>query len=556
MNSDVPSLIFALSDRLVDAAVANSPLLGTFIGVPGHDHRWDDLSPAGADRSAALWRETQAALDALTPQDEADELAKRVILAHCDEQLEAWAAGDHLIELNSIVSPAQMFVMAFDVMPMATPDERERVISRLEGLGLACKAYRESLEAGRLLGRAVARRQVLAAMEQCRAHAGETSFFLSLPGRFGPLSDADTARTSAAVTAARQAFGALADYLESSYLPSATDHDAVGRERYLRAMRRHLGMRGEPEELYAWGVAEVLRIEAQMRAVAADIRPGATVAEVIHALQTEPAYCAATADEFIALIERCEARALERLDGVHFDVPPLARQLLIKRAPPGAGPIGAYYLAPSADFSRPGGVYYQLEKDTGIPTFDEISTAFHEGFPGHHLQIATQIAQADRLSRFQRLIASNTGHAEGWALYAEQLMHELGFLDRPEYVLGMYVGQLMRALRVVVDIGLHLELPVASEFGAGGVWSFEAATRVLEERGFMTPDNARSEVTRYLGWPGQAIAYKIGQRVILGLRDERRGALGPAFDPRPFHASILNVGSVGLDLLAEWVRRG
>ena len=556
MNQDARSPIFQLSDRLVDAAVASSPLLGTFIGVPGNDHRWDDISPAGADRSAALWQQTQAALEGLTPQDEDDELAKRVILAHCDEQLEAWAAGDHLVDLNSIVSPPQMFVMAFDVMAMTTAEERERVLLRLAGLGTACEFYRESLEAGRLLGRAVARRQVLAAIEQCRAHAGDASFFVSLPGRFGELESAEQARMAVGVDAARRSFGVLADYLETTYLPSAPSVDAVGRERYLRAMRRHLGMRGDPEELYAWGVAEVLRIEAQMRDVAAHLRPGATVAAVVQALQTEPAYCAATADEFIALIERCEARALERLDGVHFDVPPLARTLLIKRAPRGAGPIGAYYLAPSADFSRPGGVYYQLEKDTSIPTFDEISTAFHEGFPGHHLQISTQIAQADRLSRFQRLIASNTGHAEGWALYAEQLMYELGFLDRPEYVLGMYVGQLVRALRVVVDIGLHLKLPVAAAFGREEAWTFETATRLLEERGFMTPEGARAEVTRYLGWPGQAIAYKVGQRVILRLRDERRAALGPDFDPRRFHNSILNVGSIGLDLLNEWVRRG
>ena len=242
--------------------------------------------------------------------------------------------------------------------------------------------------------------------------------------------------------------------------------------------------------------------------------------------------------------------ALASLDGPFFDVPPPARRIDVFVAPPG-GPIGAYYSAPSEDFSRPGAVWYSLESPSNIPCFPEISTAHHEGFPGHHLHISTSLYQSERLSRFQRLLASGTGHAEGWALYAERLMRELGFLERPEYVLGMLMAELVRAWRVVVDIGLHLELRIPSDAGfhPGESWRYELAVEALRERAFLAPGAAVSNAVRYLGWPAQAISYKVGQRIVLDLREQRRRLDGESFNLKSFHARIVGVGTVGLDLL-------
>jgi uncharacterized protein (DUF885 family) len=231
--------------------------------------------------------------------------------------------------------------------------------------------------------------------------------------------------------------------------------------------------------------------------------------------------------------------------------------LEVKLAPPG-GALGAYYMPPSEDFSRPGTVWYAPGSRLPIPLYGEVSTAYHEGFPGHHLQCSIQVFLADRLSRLQRLLVLYPGHCEGWALYAEHLMHELGFLERPDYVLGMLAAQLLRALRVVADIGMHLELeiPAGESFHPGETWSYELAVELLHRRGFLPLDHAESEVTRYLGWPGQAIAYKVGQRVILELREELRRRLGPAFELKEFHARVVGSGSVGLDLLRERVLSG
>jgi uncharacterized protein (DUF885 family) len=191
-----------------------------------------------------------------------------------------------------------------------------------------------------------------------------------------------------------------------------------------------------------------------------------------------------------------------------------------------------------------------------IPLYGHITTAYHEGFPGHHLQCGIQVALADKLSRLHRLSVWYPGYGEGWALYSEDLMNELGYFEKPEYVLGMLAAQLFRACRVVIDIGSHLELPIPKDqtnFHPGEPWTFETAVEMLVKRGDETGDYARSEVTRYLGWPGQAISYKVGQRVIKELRDELKRTKGAAFDLKDFHARVLNSGPVGLELLRRLV---
>jgi uncharacterized protein (DUF885 family) len=310
----------------------------------------------------------------------------------------------------------------------------------------------------------------------------------------------------------------------------------------------------DPLETYEWGWSEVHRIEAAMARIAREIRPGATVPEVIDLLIRDPDRCAKDAEEFLAVMRERQERALRELDGRHFDIPAPARRIEVKIAPPG-GALGAYYIPPSEDFSRPGTVWYSPAKTTMMPLYDEISTAYHEGFPGHHLQCAIQVHLAGRLSRLHSLIVWYPGHGEGWALYAEQLMDELGYFEKPEYVLGMLNAKLMRACRVVVDIGMHLELPIPKDetFHPGEVWNYDLGVAFMHGRAFLPIENARSEVTRYLGWPGQAIAYKVGERVILELREELKRRKGPAFDLKDFHTRVVGSGSVGLDHLRELV---
>jgi uncharacterized protein (DUF885 family) len=292
-----------------------------------------------------------------------------------------------------------------------------------------------------------------------------------------------------------------------------------------------------------------------MERVAEEIRPGVGIDAVKEYLETDPEVTASGTAELVEFVERILGRAVDDLAGVHFDVPAQIRDVTVSIAAPGT-PLGAYYLRPSEDFSRPGGVWYSIGEQDVFPLYQHVSTAYHEGFPGHHLQIATAMMRTKQISRFQRLLAWYPGYGEGWGMYAEVLMGELGYLDNPQHYFGMLAKQMYRASRVVVDIGLHLgkDIHESSPIEPGEPWTFETAVEFMQEYGFRTSAQARDEVLRYLGWPGQAIAYKLGEREILSIRDETRTRLGSGFDLRDFHSTVLDHGAMRLDLLRENVR--
>jgi uncharacterized protein (DUF885 family) len=552
--------VFDLSDDLVDDLVRLSPLEATLIGADGFDHLWDDLSPEGiAAREKLLRQYRQKFLDGAVGEDEWDQLAQRVALEFLDDELAEISSGDTFRNLNTVDSPLQSVRQIFDHMDTMTADGWRNVATRMETIDGAVDGYRRTLDEGLRRSLRVSRRQVVAAIEDARVHAGEGSFFTSLPGGYGSRGDADPrllSRLEAGSRLARAAFGGFADYLESHYLPAAAIEDGVGRDRYLRQARRHLGMDIDPEETYRWGWTEVASLHRRMLAVAGQIDPEASLPGVVHYLKTDPVRSAKDPDEFVQIMTERQHLALAELDGVHFDVPDPIKQISVRIAPPG-GSLGAYYVQPSEDFSRPGTVWYSLGDQQTVPLWDEVSTAYHEGFPGHHLQCGVQVSLADRLSRLHRLVIWRPGYGEGWALYTELLMDELGYLDKPEYVLGMLSAQMLRACRVVIDLGLHLgyTIPEDAIFYPGEPWSFERAVEMLTDLAFLYPDYAVSEVTRYLGWPGQAISYKIGERVMLELRAEMAARQGQAFDLKEFHARVLGSGPVGLAHLRELVLR-
>jgi uncharacterized protein (DUF885 family) len=395
---------------------------------------------------------------------------------------------------------------------------------------------------------------VLAVVEQAEELSGGGSPYLRLAERATATGHGEIAdRLGRAIEQAREAVGEFAAYLTSTYLPSADPADAVGAERYLRASESFLGLVIDPAETYSWGWEEITRLRERMVQVAADIAPG-SIREVAALLESDPAHAAPTPEAFVAFVEERQQRALGELDGSHFDVPAPGRRVTVNLAPSTTS-LGAWYHAPSEDFSRPGSIWYALGRRTVIPLYQEVSTAYHEGFPGHHLQVVTAMVEADRLSRAQRLLIWYPGHGEGWALYTERLMDELGYFERPEYLFGMLASQLFRACRVVVDIGLHLGYPIPAEarFHPGEGWTFEAAVEFMQEVALQPPDYAASEVKRYLGWPGQAISYKVGEREILDLREEVRRREGSAFDLKRFHRRLLENGDIRLDLLRELV---
>ncbi|HKZ24748.1 MAG TPA: DUF885 domain-containing protein, partial [Acidimicrobiia bacterium] len=357
---------------------------------------------------------------------------------------------------------------------------------------------------------------------------------------------------ASAVDKARSASGDLADWLEQTYLPGATSEDAVGEERYLQNVNDFLGLALDPRETYEWGWSELHRLREELSATARAVDGSKTVEEVIGFLETDPAHSAPDHEAFARFVEGIQETAVEQLDGTHFDVPDPLKRVTVNLAPPG-GSLGAWYHEPSEDLSRPGSIWYALGARTRIPYWSEVSTAYHEGFPGHHLQVGTAVINRDQMSRFHRLFIWYSGAGEGWALYAERLMDELGYFERPEYRLGLLASQLFRATRVVLDIGtqLRLAIPDDAPLHAGEVWDYAKAVDYIEKVGLLPSDVAESEVKRYLGWYGQAISYKVGEREILDIRDQAMAREGEAFDRKDFHRRMLEAGAIRLDHLRE-----
>mgnify|MGYP003713789731 FL=1 len=557
-RSSVPvtNNIFLLADRYVDQLAALQPMLATQMGVPGFDGQWGVQDPSGWQDIGALFKRTLSAIEALPPSDRhREQLGRRVLKDHLSGRVERIEHGHPLQDLNNIASPVQGFRETFDLMPKVSADDWELIASRLSSLHGAVDGYIESLSEGRRRGLAAARRQVEACIEQCRVNSGSGSFFYQLSAGAhdaqGP--DALQAEVDSGTAAARSAYAHLANYLEDEYLPDSVEADGVGLERYRRASRHFLLTEIDHEAVYHWAWQEVAALRAQMVEVGRQIDPALGFQEIVQLLKTGADYVVSSEAEFLSQMRQCQMDALDQLDGTVFDVPVPIKQIDVQIAPPGTT-LGAYYIQPSEDFSRAGSVWYAKLTDTSVyPLFDEVTTAYHEGFPGHHLQIGVQMCLGDELTRAHRLAIWYDGYGEGWALYAERLMDELGFINRPEYRFGLLCSQLMRACRVVIDIGMHLGMiiPKDAVFHSGDIWTFDLAVEMLRDYGLMSPVGARSEVTRYLGWPAQAISYKVGEQFILDLRAQAEHEAW--FTLKEFHRRILVSGPVGLDHLKELI---
>lgn len=544
---------FSISDEYVDEVLARSPMAATVFGVAGSDHLWDDMSPAGHDDLAALATTTR---DALAPHlDDDDPLqahAAAVLVAKLDEQLEAHAAGDHLRDVNHIHCPVIGVRDIFDVMDRATGQGWDAVTTRLATVEQPLDGYRACLAEGIDRGLVPPARQVASVTEQMRTLAGPESpwaVYVAEAGAVG-VDEAGLEALAAAVDHARTTVGMLAEWFESTLLPAADPADGAGRDRYLRNVQAFIGDDLDLEDTYAWGWQELGRIWDRMEQVAAEIDPDADVRAVIERLETDPDQAAPSPQAFVAFVQQLLDEAVAKLDGVHFDLPDKMKRVTVNLAPPG-GALGAWYINPSEDFTRPGSVWYSLGTQTVIPTWKEVSTAYHEGFPGHHLQVATVMDRADELSRAHRLLVWYPGYGEGWALYTERLMDELGFLPEPAWRLGMLATHAFRASRVVVDLGLHLDFPIPDDapMFAGQRWDFDRAVAFMVTMGLEPEEVAISEVKRYLGWPAQAISYKVGERAILDIRDELESRGG--FDLNDFHNRVLDGGPLRLDMLRD-----
>ena len=476
-----------------------------------------------------------------------------VFLERIGLDLERTEAGVDRCALNVVVSPLHRLRQVFDLMPTAAAEEWEAIDARLAGVAAALAGYRVTLREEAERGHVVAARQYAAVAEQIDGWTGVSRgqhVFAALVEECDVTRQLQS-RLEQHADEAAAAFGEIAEFLREDMAPRGHAADSVGRDAYLLASRVFLGATIDLEETYAWAWDELIRIDEQILILADQIRPGASKPEAIEHLDADPQRWLPSPQVFRDWMQDLSDQVIDELGEVHFDIPDPLRRLECRLALTHDG--GIYYTNPSEDLSRPGRMWWAVPDGmTEFSTWRERTTVFHEGVPGHHLQIGQVMWRRDRFNRWQRMLCEVSGHSEGWALYAEALMADLGYLDDPGDMLGMLDQQAYRAARVIVDIGMHLQLiipPNPWSFHQGERWTPGHGLQFMLDRSTMPPSIVRFEVLRYLGWPGQAPSYKIGERIWLQARKHAEQRSAPAFDLAAFHRRALNLGPVGLDTL-------
>lgn len=547
-----------VADAYVDELIALDPITGTYLGAKESSSRLPDTSPAGQEALAQLLRATLAKLDEAERQPGADSDIERrcgrLLRERLTAELAVHEADEGLRAVGNLSTPPHSIRDAFTLTPNQTDEDWAAIAERLRAVPAAFAGYRESLALG-------LERKLYAAPRPTATFVGQLTEWADTDGNgrgwFEDFAAAGPESLRAELDeAARIATGAvveLRDWMRDVYAPTIEGApNTVGRERYARWARYFNGTDLDLDEAYAYGWSEYHRLLGEMKQEAEKILPGAETPWVALAHLDEHGKHIDGVDEVRDWLQGLMDQAIDSLDGTHFELAERVRKVESCIAPPG-GAAAPYYTAPSPDFSRPGRTWLPTMGQTRFPVYDLVSTWYHEGVPGHHLQLAQWTHVAENLSRYQASVGGVSANAEGWALYAERLMDELGFLTDPEQRLGYLDAQMMRAARVIVDIGMHLELeiPADSPFHPGERWTPELAQEFFGSHSSRPADFVESELTRYLTIPGQAIGYKLGERAWLLGREKARERHGDAFDLKAWHMAALSQGSLGLDDLVD-----
>lgn len=533
------SPISKILDNFIEEGIKLSPIGATMLGVPGHDDKFDDFSMAGYKKQEELARNTLKAIQAETPINEFDRIAKDVAIERLSSEIKLSESLESNILFNLIASPVTRVRQVFEMMNKEKPETITNVTKRLNAVEEAFTGWRSALAFAAEQGKVNSRRQVLATAGQLETFS--KGAFAAVAKKFDPSGSIQELTAAAAL--AEKASGDLAKWLRDEYAPKSDPKDGVGAERYQMWARHFTGADLDLRDTYEWGIEQLKMINDRMWVAAKKLYPDATsLREVADRLDKDPRYTVEGEEELLKKLRDFIAAAVERLDGKEFDIDPRIKNCEARLAPEGSA-SAAYYMGPSEDLSRPGTTWFPTMGRKVFGWWNIVSTWYHEAVPGHHLQVATTKVNTERLNRFQRNRVWVSGYGEGWALYAERLMDELGAFEDPGYEMGYLSAQGLRAARVVVDIGMHCGY---TDFD-GQAWNAESAFKLLHESALLDEISARSEVDRYLGWPGQAISYKVGERFWMECREAAKQRLGSKFELKKFHSFALNLGPMGLD---------
>ena len=537
------SPIFALSDSYVEKSARLSPMAATYLGITDLNDQLDDFSIAGRAVEADLTRATLAELNKLEPIDEIDRVAKSVMVERLTSSLQLHDSFESHINFNVLTSPPADIRQVFEMMPKESAADFENIAKRLLAVDKAHLSWISTIDTLAKKGKTVAQRQIDGIAKQLESYAD--GGYANMAKSFDP--DEKYPAIHEAAKAAATSSAETAKYLRGTYMSLATPNDAVGAERYAVWARYYTGSNLDLRATYEWGLADLAQITERMWKVAAKIKPDAkTLREVADYLDNAPEYKIHGKDAIVKKLLDFTQAAVTQLDGTHFDIDDRMKFCDARIAPEGSA-SAPYYMSPSEDMSRPGTTWLPLLGKDEVSWWHLASTWYHEAVPGHHLQVATSVLERDRLSRFQRFGAWISGYGEGWALYAERFMDDLGAFDEPGIEMGFLSAQALRATRIVIDIGMHLGYTDEN----GRVWDAVSGREALMNKALLDEHHATSETDRYLGWPGQAISYKVGEREWIAARENAKKRLGAEFSLKRFHAHALKIGPMGLDTFGQ-----
>lgn len=554
LSAPAASSFSKLAEDYWDTQMRLSPLDATFANYPKHHDRLDDNGPAGRAENekalAALLKRLKALnRAALIPVERVsyDVLKHELELALERPRHKFWQWSVDQMDgpqtwISSVVEFAQ---------PMKTEADAEALLKRLGAMPAYFDNHVKNLRAGLDEGRVAARvpvEKTIAQLEGILKVPADQSPFMAAAKRLPePLRAKFGAKIVSTVQSqAYAAYGQYLDFLKNEYLlRSRKDKIGLsalpaGLDAYRFQIRAHTTVDRTPDDLHQLGLKEVAGLRSEMEGIAKKLGHKGDLKSFIETLRHDPKMFFSTREEMLQDAEALVARAKAKLPEAFGLLPKTALEIKPIEAHKEKNDVAARYYPPPDDLSRPGIYFLNTYEPKTRARYKTASLAFHEGVPGHHLQCAIAVEQRG-LPAFQRNILINA-YVEGWALYSERLSEELGLYPDDLSRFGMLSDQTWRAVRLVVDTGIH----------AKG-WSRQQAIDYMKDNLAMSEHEIVAEVDRYTIWPGQALSYKVGQLEILALREESKRLLGAKFDLKRFHDRVLSNGALPLPVLRQVV---
>jgi len=542
----------SLAEEYWEAVLEAGPTTATLLGDHRYDDRLEDLSAEAERAVGEKWASIRRRLAEIDPHglDVDDRVTAGLLAAELDDAVAS--IDQRLIELQSDQMTGFHIELLQAVPVMTAPDQRsadmlvERFRQIPRALEQVTRRFLDGADAGRTPAAVCVSRSVNM-IEGYLASALDGDVFATVGG---PAEWDRTELRRIVEDEVRPAYRRMAGVLKEQLLPVARDDEHCGlswlgddgARIYATLVSHHTTLDLPPEEIHAIGIEEVTdKLPVEYAEVGGRLFGLTDPAEVLDRLRTDPALRYATGEEIMGDAREAFEAGKAAMAGWFGRLP--QSPCAIEEVPAflAADSPSAYYFPPAGDGSRGGTYYVNTHKPGDKARYETASIAFHEAIPGHHLQLAIATELTD-LPRFRRFSLANTAYVEGWGLYSERLADDMGLYRNDMERIGMLAADSIRACRLVVDTGLH----------ALG-WTRQRAIDFMAANTPVSVEEVTVEIDRYIGMPGQALAYKLGQREILRLRASAQSRLGEAFDFRGFHDAVLTSGAVRLPILAELV---